>query len=356
MSDLGAPHLPMRGRSGPSDAAALLRSFLATGTTGTLAVGTPAGVILTLLDQGKTVVRTVHGIVDEDATDVPFAFHAHELPKGALHGVPELPGAFPGARQPALRALPWFPGGVAFQTGQTSLLDVLTYAADLSWTGLLASCNPLEPAAALLHQGRLLAARGERHDRNVEGTDALRLLARHAAGLPANGAAGDPRSGVRLAPIPGPFLPLLAGALIGRKGDKPDGMHAGEHHALLLQGGVPLLRIPHPPAEQLGRFVSETRISALQDLPAPDDPPDWESRRYHLTLRGRDALDPMTDLGMRFKTEYGPSGVELLRTLERGLTVEATAAALGMHLDQLAAWIHKLEQDGLLRTVAPTRS
>jgi predicted Rossmann fold nucleotide-binding protein DprA/Smf involved in DNA uptake len=137
--------------------------------------------------------------------------------------------------------------------------------------------------------------------------------------------------------------------MLGRKRDAPHGAHVGERAAVLLEHGVPALRVAYRAAEHLGRFAAAENLARLPALPLPEDPPDWETRTYHLTLRGRDALDPMTELSMRFAQDYGPSGKQILQALRRGLDVETTAAELGLELDQLAAWLRRLEEDGMVR-------
>ena len=338
--DAGAP---LTGSSGRHDGGALLRALLNAHATGTLAVTHEGGVTLTLIEDGTTVTRTTLGEGgDTAAGHAPFTYHPHALPQGALHAVPELPSRIPGARDAALRAIPHLPPHAAVPPGLANLETLLAHAAQVAPLTLLASTQDGEAAATLLRNGTPIAARSDRHGRTASGSDALRTLARHAAGL----AGQDP---LTLHALPTPLAPLLAGILLGQTGDAPDGIRASEAHVLYLQGGVPTLRVAHPQAADLGRYAATPQLDTLPALPLPSDPPDWETRRYHLTLRGRDALDPMTDLAMTFTRRFGPSGQTVLRTLQRGTTIEATAAELGMDLDQLAAWVHELEADGLLK-------
>ncbi len=339
MSVLSAP---VRGRSGPNDGADLLRGLLRMGVSGTLALGDAEGVCLTLIEEGESVTRARHGDApDADATDVAFAFHAHPLPDGAMHGVPELPALLPDASLPALLVVPDLPGGTDIPPGLVSLPGLVAHLDARAAHGVLAARGPDQSVVALIAHGRILAAVGDKNGREVVRGDALRLLARHAADP-----AADP---MRLVPLPGPILTAVAGVMLDHKRDAPHGARIGESSAALLEHGVPILRVAYQEAERLGRFAAVERLDRLPALPLPEDPPDWETRTYHLTLRGRDALDPMTELAMRFDQEYGPSGKQILRALKRGLDVETTGAELGIELDQLAAWLRRLEQDGLVR-------
>lgn len=84
-------------------------------------------------------------------------------------------------------------------------------------------------------------------------------------------------------------------------------------------------------------------------MPLPEEPPGWEAQHYVLTLRGRDALNPMTELWMRFRATYGVPGQRLLEVLTDGATLEAVAAALDTPLEELRPWLHKLEEEGMVR-------
>ncbi len=353
---------PLQGRSGPHGAAELLRTLLDAKEAGTLAFAGPHGLTTTLIDGGETVARAEHGAPPaSDVPDVAFAFHDHALPSGARHGVPELPSRFPGATDAHLRALPHLPHRMAARAAlahlPTWLAALETEAAD----GLLTLDEDGDAAAALVVEGRIRAAVGERRPRSgaapddaplpVRNGDALRLLQRHAGG----GAAAAPTPGagdrptLQFAPLPPSWRAAFAGLLLGREGDAPHGVRITAREATLLEGGVPVLRVGGG-GSAAARYQAHPNPAALPSLPLPDDPPDLETRRYHLTLRGRDALDPMTDLAMSFDGDYGPSGKELLRTLQRGLDVGGCADALGVGLDQLAPWLRRLEADGLIRS------
>ncbi|MEX2501447.1 MAG: hypothetical protein WD336_03640, partial [Trueperaceae bacterium] len=378
MSDPAAPRTPLRGRSGPLDAAGLLKTLLDLGATGTLAVGShaaldatdrepaPLGACLTLIEAGESIARQKLGHPpSDDATDLPFLFHSHDLPAGPMHGVPELPALLPAARAPGLLSVPRLPGSDVTPAGLIGLTQATEWAARSRFDGVLSvgggatarrdpdgdadqgadgtdrsdddgDAYPLV-AAAWWVEGRLVAALGERDGREVRRSDALRLFARLAA---------DPNGPpLAWAPLPRSVLCASLGVAQDRRKDAPSGLRIGQNDATYLQGGVPILRTAHPRADRKGRFaaVDDDALTRMPALPLPVDPPDWESRTYQLTLRGRDALDPMTELAMRFDREVGPSGKRILVTLRRGLTVRDAADDLGLDLDQLGAWLRRLE-------------
>ena len=113
-------------------------------------------------------------------------------------------------------------------------------------------------------------------------------------------------------------------------------------------------RVLHVPAELVGtarryRRLESDRDALLPELELPDDPPGWEENTYALTLRGQDAVNPMTDVAMRFHEEYGPMGRRILDALGRGASIEKAAGALGLDLQEFKPWLRRLEEDGLVR-------
>lgn len=339
---------PLRGSSGPADAAGLLRAVLALNVTGTLAVAGAGGVRLSLVSKGESVARGALGTPPaDDALDLPFVFHPHPLPEGALQGVPELPSRLPDARHPALQSWPDLPGGRDLAPGPLGLRDLLLDLQASHFGGALGGRSPHGPVLALFEEGRLLVALAERDGRTLGRGDALRLLARHAT---------DPHAPpLTLTPLPQELRHALLGVATDRRGDAPDGLRIGEEGAIALLGGVPQVRVAFSANDRIGRFRSVEEPSRLPALELPDDPPGWETQRYALTLRGRDALDPMTELSMRFDAEIGASGKQILRAVRAGHTVGRLAEELGLELDQLGAWLRRLEGDGLIRGEAGAR-
>lgn len=336
------PTRPMRGTAGPSDAAALLRAVLSLGMTGTLAVAGSEGVRLSLVASGESIARGALGRPpDDDALDLPFVFHRHELPAGAMHGVPELPSRLPDASHPALQSWPDLPGSRDLVPGPLPLVDLLRELGRTRFGGVLGGRSPHGVVMVILDDGRIVSAIAERNGRTVQRGDALRVLARHASDVQS--------PSLTLTALPTDLRRTLLGVASEQSGDALDGIRVGEAGAVVLRGGVPQVRIAFAAKERIGRFRAVQDPARLQPLELPEDPPGWETRTYHLTLRGRDALDPMTELSMRFDADMGVSGKRILRAVRGGMTVGGVAEELGLELDQLGAWLRRLEGDGLIR-------
>src|SRR5690606_41487227 len=104
---------------------------------------------------------------------------------------------------------------------------------------------------------------------------------------------------------------------------------------------------PHGPVGRLA--LTGAHASAAAPLTLPTEPPGWEEQRYALTLRGRDALNPMTELNMEFRNHNGEQGQRVLEALGNGATLQQTAEALAVELVDLKPWLSKLEGPGMIR-------
>jgi hypothetical protein len=144
------------------------------------------------------------------------------------------------------------------------------------------------------------------------------------------------------------------GLALGRPATAPEpsaftGLQLADGGARFLRNGQPYLAVecdtPGPPR----RYALLEDDAAPPELALPDEPPGWEEQRYALTLRGQDALNPMTELSMHFRTSFGHSGQTILEALGRGLTLEETANSLQLELQELKPWLKRLEGEGLVR-------
>ena len=131
------------------------------------------------------------------------------------------------------------------------------------------------------------------------------------------------------------------------------GLELSATGAHFYRAGTPYLLQLRPPgapvhADSLGLFTACQRVPTLT---LPGEPSGWEGRRYGLTLRGRDALNPMTELSMRFQGEFGRSGRRALEQFRRDLSVEVAAGALGLEVAELGGLVERLEAEGFVRTV-----
>jgi hypothetical protein len=114
--------------------------------------------------------------------------------------------------------------------------------------------------------------------------------------------------------------------------------------------GQPYLSVPGVPHGAARRYaLTGAQAAHTASLSLPTEPPGWEEQRYALTLRGRDALNPMTELNMEFRNHNGELGQRVLDALGQGGTLQQTAEELGLELVDLKPWLGKLEGSGMIR-------
>ena len=323
----------------------------------------------------------------------------------APSSLPRLPSAAPGCDLDAARALPRFVSGVHLLPGVSDVKPLLAKLGEVGWHGALLGRSELGSAVALLLEGRVVAVNGRRGQAHLERQEALRLLQRLAhenapdalqlvpleprsAAALAGLALGHTfegndqhHTGIAVGPTGFTFVhrgeaylelagehvvagaPRAAGAHAGdavaREGADADGAEA--EGAGAESAGADGAGLEHAAAEGAGPEGAERvkpptirRYAALDEpaapvVPLPEEPPGWEAQHYVLTLRGRDALNPMTELWMRFRATYVAPGQRLLEVLTDGATLEAVAAALDTPLEELRPWLQRLENEGLVR-------
>lgn len=363
------PSLPLSGRSGARTGADVLAAARTLAATGTLALSSRRGTLLIVLEGGEEKGRRALGADPElEVADQTFLFHAHPVHGGGGGEEdlePILPSMLPQARQDALRAWPQLGTELALRPRPVDLSATLERLEARGFDGVLGGRAGSEEALTrggaargeaglggalvIVAGGRPVAAVAERDGHKLERGDALRALMRQAMDVAA--------PELWLAPLPEPLTAILAGMALGLEGDERDattGAAREGHELVLLREGRVLLRLASDGRGDhvgMGLVRAARDVRRLRELPLPDDPPGFEDRRYRLTLRGRDVLDPMTDLSMRFEAEIGASGKRLLRTLQRGLPVARVGQELGLELDQLRPWLRRLEEDGLIQAV-----
>ena len=308
----------------------------------------------------------------------------------APSSLPRLPSAAPGCDLDAARALPRFVSGVHLLPGVSDVKPLLAKLGEAGWHGALLGRSELGSAVALLLEGRVVAANGRRGQAHLERQEALRLLQRLAH--------ENESDALQLVPLEPRSAAALAGLALGHTFEGNDQHHtgiavgptgftfvyrgeaylelAGEHvvaaaplasraptdDAMASEDGDAVAAgAATASAEGAGAEAAEhteppaiRRYAALDEpaapvVPLPEEPPGWEAQHYVLTLRGRDALNPMTELWMRFRATYGAPGQRLLEVLTDGATLEAVAAALDTPLEELRPWLHKLEEEGMVR-------
>jgi hypothetical protein len=115
--------------------------------------------------------------------------------------------------------------------------------------------------------------------------------------------------------------------------------------ATLEQGGSVVARLLVP-GVTAGTFPSPV---PLQRLNLPKSVGAWATARYALTLRGRDAVNPITDHYNRLRGTYGKPSLEVLAQLGRGKTPFEVAGHLALELGEIEVIVTAFIREGLLR-------
>ena len=335
------------GNTGDLSGQDLLEGLRNVRASGTLALASGAGTVLLQIARGQ--VEASYKLGHYDTLDAPgqgFHLHPHQ-PSGAAR----LPGRCPESASPLLRALPRFAPATVLPPALVDLRLLLERLRATAFNGSLSFQAEDRGATALFLQGRIGAAAAERGGYVHEGQDAMRMLQR--AGLDVEGA---PLELDALDPV---VVRSLLGLALGRSAANAEpstfsGLALEAQGPRFVRNGQPYLQIDAHAAGDAGgpatRFALLEDDLAMPDLHLPDEPPGWEQQRYALTLRGQDALNPMTELSMHFRTTFGRSGQKVLEALGRGMTLEQASELLHLDLQELKPWLKRLEDDGLLRS------
>jgi hypothetical protein len=231
------------------------------------------------------------------------------------------------------RAAPRLTASIAWPALGADLPGLHRRLEEHGWSGLL---SVGAGAAELWREGRVVAARAGA----ATGPDALRALRRAAA---------EDAAAVELAPLDGRTASALHGLAEGQRGEgmPAAGIVCERERTLYVVRGETELAVSGG-AGIGGTFTSADRL-ATAPLRLPDEPAGWESHRYVLTLRGRDALNPMTDRWSGFDRLYGESGRTLLEAVGRGEALDVVARATATDFDVLRKAVERWESDGVVR-------
>ena len=302
------------------------------------------------------------------ATGLSFTFYAHRAEAKPL---PQFGSGFPQSSAAMLRALPAL-GATRLSVHDTDLRALVTRLARERFTGILAALDQNQDrrheGAMLLFSGRIGAAfheyvvEGKRGERTTWGSNALRATLqltdqRFAQPAQTGSAQTAGEAWLELRALP----PLICASLLGLAQDqvehqdqtgadeKRSGVEVSSVGYTYYNAGLPTLFIAHTAEvrrDALGFYVPAYSAPGLR---LPSEPPGWEEQRYHLTLRGRDALNPMTELAMRFEREFGRTGHQTLTQLARRLAVADVAKLLSVEPNELRPHVEKLEAESLIR-------
>lgn len=336
MSNQGAP---VGGWLGGQTAQALVHALTRLKASGTLLFEHELGSVVMLLVEGKaTVSHKLGADLHLNLSGGRFCWYAH--PPAPL---PLLPGRFAGSQLAAFCAIPdVFSSALRLSASYINFRALLQHLNATNFTGLALQEVEAEHGALLFLAGRLAGALFEapglvRHD-----LDALRRMNRLSSST----------ATLALRPLPGPLTAALLGLARGTAQDTDphtfSGIEANEAGYRYYRQGEPYLQIQ---AELVGSSGFYPSLHEPAHLTLPDEPPGWEQKRYQLTLRGRDVLNPMTDLAMGLGRHFDSRSRQLLRQLAQGATMEEIAESSGTDLSSLRPRLERLLHEGLIREV-----
>lgn len=344
---------PARGTLGPLTGAAWVRMLTQAQLSGTLFLTKGERSTLFLLQGGRAQgwdVGTPHGLAEVGGH---FAFWAH-----APRERPTLEGRYESAEGP-LRALPALLEEPLASTGEVNVRALLARLSRDAFSGAVVLQTRFSNGLCVFERGNLSAALLEEHSRLRHGTLALRSLLH-----------GGETATLTLHPLPEPLSSSFLGLVLksqevrgpekgqekgqdGNQAPPPTGDAAGRTGTLVSDAGYTFVRDGEPYLElRTAPVTPRGFIPACTDAPSlalPNEPAGWEERRYALTLRGRDALNPMTELSMRFRGEFGRTGQRTLEQFRRVPGTEAAAEALSLEPSELKSYVERLEAEGYIR-------
>lgn len=337
------------GRTGTLTGQDLLESLRTLRCSGTLSLGSHDGTMLLQLARGQ--VEASYKLGSYEALDRPeqsFHLYRHEPAD-----VPRLPGLVPTSSSPLLRALPRLAPPLRIVPGLIDLRALLDRLQEDGFNGALSRSTDDESLAVLLVGGRVAAAVHEQNGVVHERSSAMRALQR--AGMDVS---GPPLQLDRLdALVARSLLGLAQGWRLEASTDTStfDGVALDPGGVRFVRGGQAYLHVDASGWPSMQRFglakvdAVGSAGAAAAGLELPNEPPGWEDQRYSLTLRGQDALNPMTELSMAFDDGYGRTGHQVLENLSHGNSLAQVAERLRLDLQDLKKWLQRLEGDGLVR-------
>lgn len=314
--------------------------------SGTLALTDATGTMLLLLAKGQVEASYKLGAYDR-LEALGQRFHLNPHPPGNL---PQLPPRDPNSASDLLRALPRLIPPERLPPGAIDLPRLLERLSDEAFNGTVSYRTSRDSSLALLAGGTIRAAVHESGGALHSRAEALRALQK-AGQTTARGV-------LELEPLDsGLALPLTALALERTAPEKAisfSGLELTPAGYTYWRNGQPFLTVTGTVSGPQRRYaLAEESMVRAPEIELPSEPPGWEELRYHLTLRGRDALNPMMELNMSFRNDHGSGGERVLTVLGGGATLEQCARELGFELGELKPWLEKLEAAGMIRTNNP---
>nr|WP_246363125.1 hypothetical protein [Deinococcus budaensis] len=243
---------------------------------------------------------------------------------------------FPGAPAFLARFLPHAaPTHTGLHVHFCDLHAFLRHLHEQVWYGYLSAQLGDQSAVVLLFEGRVVTAASA----SATGEQALGDL----LGLYEQGAV------LSAHPLPPACAHALSG--VGSRAWKFNltedftGLHARPTGAILYARGE-IVATMHASLPYEGAFPAPLRP---QTLILPRSLAGWAHGQYTLTLRGRDALNAITDIHRGFRLHYGPVGLGFLRALWEKLTPAEYAVRGDLALHDLEPLLREFVQTGLVR-------
>jgi len=330
------------GNSGEQGADYLLEVGRNLRLSGTLVLADGGGTMILQLTKGQVEASFKLGGYDRlENPGQSFHLYPHEPSES-----PQLPARSPSSDSPLLRALPRTRQPFTLPTGVVDLPALLERLHDDAFDGVMSYVAHQETAVAVVLSGSIRAAVHERGGRLSSRSEALRVLQKRSREK------GEGRFELEAMDraIIGPLAALALESTAKAAGDVPySGLEMDERGYRFLRQGQALLCVPSEPHGPARRYALHDAQQPPPALSFPKEPPGWEDRRYTLTLRGKDALNPMTELNMEFRDHHGDVGQRVLDVLGRGFTLQDSADKLTLDLGELKPWLERLEGAGLIR-------
>ena len=258
------------------------------------------------------------------------------MPAEASAVIPTLQPMFQGVSPFLGRFLPLSaPQQMGLNARFCDLHAFLKYLHDLSWYGYLHVAMGDLSTYALVYEGRVVAAAAV----NATGEQALgELLSLYEQGAT-----------MATYPLPPTYAHVLSG--VGSRAWKFDltedftGLYADPEGALFYSRGEVVASMPAGlPYE--GAFPAPLRP---QTLILPRSFAGWAHQPYVLTLRGRDANNPITSVYHEFRSKYGEAGAQFIRALGEKQTPAEYAVRADVALHDLEAMLLEFAQGGYLK-------
>lgn len=327
------------GLTGALSGETLLLSLQRLGCSGTLLLEAPGGSLLVLLQNGTPQASFSLGQPEVAAPNQNFYFQPH-----GDATLPLLHSRYPGSASHPLQALPALTPTTTLEARTVALRALLTPLQARGFSGVLFVGTGKGGGVLLFQNGLLGAAHFEEGARVRTGNDALRAVHRLLN-------ADETR--LELCSYPHAVIASLLGMGLELADEGAEGFSgvevSGAGYTYYAKGEA-YLRVPLELSVEPKRYAL---CGHPPNLHLPDEPPGWETKRFELTLRGRDALNHMTELSMRFRAQHGVLGQRVLEELTRRRNVEEAAFNLTLDLDELKPWIERLRDEGLLREADP---